>query len=66
MSIPAPIKAVIGKVTPNGPGKGWDIALKPDCTTWLTMREDELKSITPCVGDIVTIQPPYVIDHDPR
>jgi hypothetical protein len=65
MAIPVPIKAVIGKVTTNGPGNGWDIALEPDCTTWLTMHDGEAKAM-PCIGDTVTIQPPYIIDHDPQ
>ena len=64
-TIPKEIEAVIGKVTPNAPGKGWDIALEPDCTTWLTMHEDEAMSL-PLPGDIVMIQPPYITEHHPH
>lgn len=61
---PEPIQAVIGKVTPNAPGRGWDIALEPDCTTWITVHDNEVEC-APKPGDIVTIQPPFVLAHEP-
>jgi hypothetical protein len=54
---------MIGKVTPNSPGLGWDIALEPDCSIWLTVHENEVEC-EPKPGDIVTIQPPYVLTHE--
>jgi len=59
--IPKPIEAVVGKVTPK-PDGSWDIALMPDCTTWLSIHENEVEC-EPQPGDIVTIQPPYVLAH---
>jgi hypothetical protein len=55
------IIGVIGKVkaTPSG----WNIALMPDCTTWLTLHKSETKIGEPRPGDTVRIQVPRILDH---
>ena len=51
-------KAVIGKVTRKS--FGWDVALAPDNTTWLSVYEaDGFKE--PKVGDVITVMPPQAI-----
>lgn len=63
MSIPKPIQAVIKTVTTNPGGKSWDVSMEPNGDLWLTVHLGDTIA-DPKPGDILTIQPPYILAHE--
>ena len=53
------MQAVVGRVKDRG--DEWEIALAPDCGTWLTVPVERFQQ-RPEIGDIVTIRKPRVLD----